>query len=168
MKINLKKSGFSLLEMIIYISILTFMLAIIVEVVLSVTRSERTIKATRSVENSAVMTLERIGREVRAAQGVVESESVFGAHPGVLTLETTDENGNPQEIRFYLQDGKVILSIGEVVAGPLTEEKATVTSLKFFHPTSGNGEAIRTEIEVESGTSTYYRKEKFYSASALR
>lgn len=167
MKIRAYRKGFSLLEMIIYISILSFMLALIVEVVLSVTRSERIIKSARSVENSAVVTLERIGREVRGGEAIDVAQSVFGTHPGVLVVETVDESGT-HESEFYLSDGRVMLRIDGVESGALTEEGARATELKFYRLSDGTAEAIRTELTLESGTSTYYRKEKFYSANALR
>jgi prepilin-type N-terminal cleavage/methylation domain-containing protein len=167
MKTRTHRKGFSLLEMIIYISILSFMLAIIVEVVLSVTRSERIIKSARTVENSAVATLERIGREVRGAEGVDVAQSVFNSHPGVLVVEAEDESGT-HEKEFYLSEGKVMMMVDGVESGALTEEDSRVTELKFYRLQDGLGEAIRTELTLESGTSTYYRTVKFYSANSLR
>ncbi len=168
MKTKFHQKGFSLVEMIVYIAILSFMLALIIEVVLSVTRSERIIKATRAVENSAVMVLERVGREVRLADNILENESVFDSHPGVLTLTTIDGEGDAHEVSFYLSEGRIKQSVDGVELGPLTEERARVTDFRFYHVSSSGGEAIRTELTLESGTSTYYRTEKFYGASTLR
>jgi type II secretory pathway pseudopilin PulG len=159
----MKTRGFSLLEMVVYIAILIFMLGIITEVVLSVTRSERVIQAVRRIENSAVIAVERIGREVRAAESVNVEASTLGVHPGrlVLTYATSTTE-------FYLTNGRLMLRENGVDQDFLTEEQAQVTDLKFHRFYATSTEGIRVEMTIESGTSTHYRVEKFYSSSSIR
>lgn len=153
--------GFSLVEMIVYISILSVMLLIIIEVVLSVTRSERVMRSARSVENSAVSALERINREVKFADSINVSESLFAANPGKLVVEKADG-----PVEFYMENGRLMVDDGSPKS--LTEERAFVRDLKFFRYASDKAEGVKTEIVIESGTSTYYKIEKFYSSSSLR
>jgi type II secretory pathway pseudopilin PulG len=171
MKISLhsqKKGGFSLIEMLVYVAILAFMLAVIIEVVLSVARSERVMKAVRSVENSAIVSLERISRELREAESVDTTLSTLGSHPGSLVLEGTDGEGNSVTTEFYLSQGRLMLRENGVESGALTETGATVTDLKFHYFSATTSAGVRTEITIESGTSTHYRTEKFYSTSVTR
>src|SRR3990167_8468141 len=105
----LKQKGFSILEMLIYISILVLMLAVVMNAIVAVTRSERLIKSLRQIEDSAVLAIERIGREVRGAESVNTGSSTLGAHPGRLVLEGLDDAGSPRTVEFYLSDGRLIL-----------------------------------------------------------
>ena len=163
-----KGNGFSLIEMLVYVAILAFMLAVIIEVVLSVARSERVMRAVRSIENSAIVSLERISRELREAESVNENLSAFGAHPGILVLEKEGDSGNSVTTEFYLSNGRLMLRENGVEAGALTEAEARVTDLKFYYFSATTSAGVRTEITIESGTSTHYRVEKFYSTSITR
>lgn len=163
-----KNKGFSLVEMLVYIAILVFVLAIIIEVVLSVARSERVISSVRSIENSAVLALERISREIRQSDSVNVSSSVLGSHPGILVLNGEDLAGNPRTVEFYLSNSRLNIRENGVDQGSLTQNDARVTDLKFFRFFATSTDGIRTEITIESGTSTHYRSEKFYSATIIR
>ena len=163
-----KVEGFSLVEMLIYIAILILMLAVIMNVTVSVVRSGRIIKALRNVENSALISFERITRETRQAQSINLFSSVLDANPGRLVLVGTDALGNPRTVDFYLSSGVLMLSENGVDVGALTQPDAEVSSLVFHRFFSPNSEGIRTEITIESGTSTHYRSNNFYFSAILR
>ena len=156
MKTNLKK-GFSLIEMIFYVVILFFMLAIVIQVVYSIAKNDRIIESVRSIENSAINTLERVSREVRGAESVATTT-------GSLILNRTSTTTS----EFYLSLGRVYLKENGVVTGALTEADATVTSLIFTRFATSTIEGVRTAITVEAGTSTHYRVENFYSSAVIR
>jgi len=163
-----RQEGFSLIEMVVYIAILVFMLAIILEVVLSVSRSEQAIESARNVENSAALALERISREIRLAESVNTASSTLGVHPGRLILSGVDNEGDPRTVEFYFSQGKVMMRENGVSLGALTESKATATSLIFYRFASSTTEGIRTRITLESGTSTNFKVETFYSSTLIR
>ena len=163
-----KVEGFSLVEMLIYISILVLLLAVIMNIVVSVVRSGRVIKALRNVENSATISLERLVREVRQAESVNAGLSTLGSNPGRLVLEGTDIDGNPRTVEFSLSSGTLMFSENGVELGALSQSDARVSNL-IFHLFSGpNSEGIKIEMTIESGTSTHYRSGKFYSSGILR
>lgn len=151
-----------MIEMLIYIAVLVFMLVVIIEVVVSIARTDRVIKSARAVESSAVNTLERLTRELRAAESVNIASSTLGAHPGKLVLsgEKTTE--------FYLFGERIYLKENGVEIGALTASTTRVTSLIFRRFASSNIEGIRAEFVIESGTSTHYRSETFYSSATIR
>ena len=164
----LKQKGFSILEMLIYISILVLMLAVVMNAIVAVTRSERLIKSLRQIEDSAVLAIERIGREVRGAESVNTGSSTLGAHPGRLVLEGLDDAGSPRTVEFYLSDGRLILKENGADVGPLTQADAVITNLVFRYFSGASSAGVRTEMTLESGTSTSYRSEKFYSTAVIR
>lgn len=168
MKRSRKISGFSLIEMVVYISILVFMLVIVLNVVVSVAKADRLIRSSRNVENSALVVLERVGRELRGAVAVRVASSTLDAHPGMLVLESEDSAGNERIVEFYLSAGRVYVREGGVELGALSGSDSSVASLIFRRFATSTIEGIRTELTVVSGTSTSYRSETFYSSALLR
>lgn len=167
MAINPRK-GFSLIEMVVYVAILVFMLIIVIEVVFSITRANRTLKSARAIELSAVTALERINREVRNADTIDTAASTFGANPGTLSLDGRDALGAAYSVEFYLSAGKVRVRENGADAGPLTLASSSVTSLIFNRFSATTSEGVRIEMRVESGTTTSYRSETFYSTVLVR
>src|SRR3989344_2406588 len=111
------RKGFSLVEMLIYIAILALMLSVIMNIIVSTVRSERVIKVLRNVEDSAILSLERIVRETRQAESVNLVSSDLGSNPGKLVL--TDALGSPRA-EFYLSSGRLFLKENGVDVGALT------------------------------------------------
>ena len=157
-----------MLEMLIYIAILILMLGIIMNITISVVNSGRTIKSLRNVENSALTSFERITRETRQAQSVNLSSSVLNTNPGRLVFAGSDSLGNPRTVDFYLSSGVLMLAENGADLGAVTQPDSRVTSLVFQRFSSSNSEGIRTEITIESGTSTHYRSNKFYFSAIIR
>src|SRR3989338_1492247 len=160
--------GFTILEMLIYIAILVLMLVVIMNAVISIVHSGRIINALRNIETSAMMSTERLARELRQAESVNIGLSILGSDPGELVLEGIDLLGNPRTVVFYLSSGTLMLSENGVDTGALSQSGARVSSLIFYPFSSSDALGIKTEITIESGTSTYYRSEKFYSSAILR
>lgn len=157
-----------MLEMIVYIAILVLMLGVIMDITISIVRYHRIIKASRSIENSAITSFERITREVRKANSVDVLLSTFNSSPGKLTINTTNESGNPKTVEFYLESNKILLKENGVDQGSLSQSDSKVQSLIFRLLSGSNFTGVRAEMVVESGTSTYYRTGKFYTFSNLR
>lgn len=163
-----KVEGFSLVEMLIYIAILVLMLSVIMNVIVSTVQSGRIIKALRNVENSAIISLERLVRETRQAESVNLATSVFGSSPGRLVLEGVDAGGGPRTVEFYLSSDRLLFKENGIDLGALTQADARVSNLVFKRFTGPNSEGIRTEITIESGTSTNFRSNNFYFSTVLR
>lgn len=162
------KKGFSIVEMLVYISILVLMLGVIFNIVLSVIHSGKVIRSLKNVENSAITSLERLVRETRQAENIDIDSSTLGAHPGVLVLEGEDEIGNPRVVEFYLSTSTLMFKENGVDIGALTQEDTRVTNLVFRRFSSISAEGIRVEMSLESGTSTYLRSNNFYFSATIR
>jgi competence protein ComGC len=160
--------GFSLVEMIIYVTILSFMLVVIVSILVTITKAGRGIKAAREIQDSGSLSLERIVRETRQATSVNTASSTLDTSPGVLMLTSTDSSGNAETVQFYLQSNALHLKINGVDKGALTRSDTSVTNLIFTKITTVHSQAVRTQMTIESGTSTSYRSSKFYTTTVLR
>jgi len=151
------KKGFSLIEILVYISILVFMLAIILEVVISITRSDRIIRTMRNIENSTILSMERITREVRQADSITVIE------PDVLVLEKEDGT-----VEFYLSNSRLFIKENGVEIGALTASSTRVADITFTRFASSTSEGVRVKLTLESGTTTNYRTENFYTSVIKR
>lgn len=156
------------MEMLVYVSILVLILVVIISITVSVIRSHRAVKSSKSIENTAILSLERISREIRLADNIDTLSSTLGSSPGKLVLESLDESGNPRTIEIYASSGSILIEENDVVLGTISQEDARVTNLVFRLLTNLAARGIRTEMTVESGTSTYYKTKKFYSSTSLR
>lgn len=164
----LNKKGFSLMEMLIYIAILVLIMIVVLNILFNIISSQKKFKSARSVENSAAYTLERINREIRNAQSVDITTSVFGTNPGVLKLIGTDINGNSRIVEFFVSSSTVHIKENGVDLGRLSQADGMVTNLIFTHITNTHSDSVRTVVTFESGTSTNYRSENFYTTTILR
>ena len=144
------------------------MLGVIISMLTSMIRTERVAESSKAVENAAIFGLDRIVRETRDASSVVVGSSVLDSNPGTLSLSGVDALGNPKTVEFSLQQGVLHIKENGTDKGALTENKVTVTNLVFSLISNTNSKSIRTIMTVESGTSTTYKQETFYSTTVLR
>ena len=165
-KINFKK-GFSLLEMVIYISILVLVLVVVVNMTTVIILSQKKVASLRVIEHSSGVSLDRMTREIKDSLDVDIVESVFGVHPGKLVLDTTDLEGNPKKIEFYIDANTLILKDG-LTENPLTDAEVSVTNLVFQQVTENRAKAIRMELTLEAGAGEFYRSEDFLAAALIR
>ncbi len=162
------QAGVSIIETLIYIAILVFILVVVVTLLFNLLSSQKNIKAAKSIENSASLSLERIIRETRLADSVDTSTSVFGSSNGKLVLNTTDTSGNARTVEFYLSGTSIHLKDNGADQGALTQNDVRVTSLKFTQINGDNSTAVRTEMTLQSGTTTSFRSDNFYTTDILR
>jgi Tfp pilus assembly protein PilW len=162
----LRQKGFSILEMMLYIVILSFMLAIIINILVVMNKSVRQLHALKSVETSGTFAMERIVRESRNASSIITASSTLDASPGVLVL--SDGSTSPRVVQFSLQNGQLRMKENGIDLGALTQGDASVTSLVFTKITTTHSTAVKAQMTIESGTSTFYRSGKFYSTVIFR
>ncbi len=163
-----KNRGVSIIETLIYITILVFILVVIVSLLFNLLSSQKNIKASKSIENSASLSLERIIREIRLAESVNTTSSVFGTSPGDLVLHSTDTNGNARTVEFFVTGNTIHLKENGTDQGAINQSDARVTNLVFTLISGTNSTAIRTQMTLESGTTTSLRSDKFYTTNILR
>lgn len=161
-------TGFTLVELLIYIGILTLALVSIVVLLTNATKIVNRVKEVKEVRSSALMALERMDREIKKASNVVVAESVLGATPGSLTLQSVDEVGNPREIMFALSgDGDLLLYYDGSSRGALTSEEVVVDEIEFHRVDNILSESavVRMTLSHRNAPS---KTETFYLTAVLR
>src|SRR5690606_25572190 len=104
----------------------------IVVLLTSATRIMNRVKEVKEVRSSALISLERMEREIKNATSVVVGESDLGTTAGSLTLQSADELGNPLEVSFDLEGGVLLLYYDDVSRGSLFSENVSATELEFY------------------------------------
>lgn len=163
-KTYLQQKGFTLLELVIYVSILSLLMITVVTVLISMSQAYTTLKTSKNLNHAAVVSLERITREIRSAKSVIEGQSVFDSTPGRLYLQTSVSTTT----EFYIDEGLLKVDINDVYQGPLTTEDVTINSLVFTFSTTTNSQAVGVSLILESGVGERFRSEHFYSTVVLR
>jgi prepilin-type N-terminal cleavage/methylation domain-containing protein len=145
-KIN---NGFTLIETLVYVAILSILSTVIVVITTSMLRTFSNLEAYEDITHSSTVALERITREIRKAESIDLDGSVLSIHPGVLILHTRNEGGMPTTITINLTDGKIMLQEGLLSPAPLTSERITISNLVFTRIPGANTEAVRIGLTAE-------------------
>ena len=163
-----KERGLTLIEILFYVAILAMLVLAVLQALIPLGRSFRTLSANTSINTTAQVALERMVREIRGGTSVDLANSTLGSSPGVLQLNTLDSGGNATTVQFYLSGTTLRLKEAGIDSGPLAPSSARVTSLIFRKITTSNSQAVKVEITVESGSGASYISKKFYTTAVLR
>lgn len=161
-------SGFTLVELLVYIGILTLALVSVVVLLTNATRIVNRVKEVKEVRTSALMVLGRLEREIKKATDVVLAESVLGTTPGSLTLSSVDEVGNPREVMFALnEDDELAVYYDDSLWGSLTSEDVDVDEIRFYHVDNVLSESVVVRVTL-SHENAPVKTESFYLTAVLR
>lgn len=162
----MKNKGYSLVEIIMYASLMTLLVGVIVYVTNMLLVANGVVKATRRVENSAIAFSDKIMRDIRAASDA----SIVTSYPydqDELTL-TIPASGGSRTSRYYREGDRVMVDDNGTQTGPITLSNMRVTSLHFKLMSTTTSKAIKYEVVMEGPTSTPDVSEKFYGTAVLR
>lgn len=167
MTINFLKKGYTLVEMVIYVALMSIISLLIVNTVLSFTKSYRNVSTLRAVESSALDTLERLSRDVRNATSINDGSSTFGSNPGVLTLIQTSATVSTTT-RYYVENGVMKVDVNGVYVGPLTTRGTTVQSIVFRKLDNGVSTGVKIDMTVSATSGTITRTKSYHTTILLK
>lgn len=164
-----KQKGFTLVEMIIYVSFFALLSVLAMQAIMIVMKSFYTLRITQSVNQSATVSVERMSREIRNAYDIDATQSIFGVHPGRLTLKTKNEVGANATIEFYV-DGTNQIHLKEdgIEKGSLLTKNTTVTNFVVRYLSNTNSKAIKIEVSFTDSRYSIAQTIKFYDTIVLR
>jgi len=166
--------GFTLVELIIYIAVLSVILVLIVMFTLNVIEASAKSAAKEEVQTNTATVLQAFDFIIRDAQSVYDPTSNFAGDPGQLSLVTTrylspDEATSHMDI--YLYDGRFCVKREYAGVTCMTSSRVELTSLTFSEITQSNGaESVQMNftIRYKSPRTEYYYTESVQTSARLR
>lgn len=158
------KKGFTLVEMLVYVAILSVLSVVVINTSLSLARSYNSLKVSRNINSAAIISFERMTRDIRLATNVDTSTSTLNSHPGRLGLEI----GTATTSHYYLDGTTLRVIENGVDAGALTTGDVEITNLIFRTVTDNTLQAVKIEMTIESTLGNTTKTEKFYDFVTLR
>lgn len=158
-----RNRGFSLIEMLVYLAILVLITGAGVTTYLSLDTVLLRNKTERILTHSAGVALERMVRDIRDAEMISGTGSLFGTSPGALAVID-----GPTTTRFYVSAGDVHMSINSVDQGPLTTDSVTVQNLTFTRFTTGDINLIRVALTLSASSTAASSTRTFHTSAILR
>ncbi len=160
-----RQSGYSLLELLIYIALFTVISLVLVRSLVTTMRTYAAAQSYRALQNNGELAMERITRELR--EGTTATTSACATTPGTLSISGTDSTGTAHSAAFSVSSGAVRLAINGGSASNLTTGEVTVSSLTFCSFTTAVGTGIKTKL-VLATTKGVIANATFYSTILLR
>jgi competence protein ComGC len=158
-----KKTGFTLVEMIIYIALMTTISLVMVEALMVVLRSNKNSFTEINIRNSGYGAMEGMLREIHSSESIDEISS------GVLEMK---QNSGTNIVRFATSSASALNfyegSGTPTLIGPLTSKGVSVKNLLFTEINTGKSLAVRIQMQLEANVNGITKSEWFYSAAILR
>lgn len=161
-------SGLSMMEAVVYIAIFAFLFVLVVNVLITMSGSFAELERFRQVTTGGALGLERIAREARDAVSINTSLSTFGSNPGILVLNTVDEDEEAHIVRFYGSGGTLYVQLDSASAERLTGDDVAVSNLVFRNLSSTESDAVKIELQVHSQRGAREISIPFYDTIVLR
>ncbi len=162
------KKGFSLIELLIYIAIISMVFGLFTQIVLSVSKSYAEIAVIRNLDTGAISAMERITREVRASSSIDAANTVLGTSPGVLSLNQVDSNGTRSTVLFKTNNQNIQMKRDGNDQGTFLPSGVAVSSLVFSSINSGNSSAVKILMQLVGTSGKITRTKNYYNTIILR
>jgi prepilin-type N-terminal cleavage/methylation domain-containing protein len=161
------RHGFSLIEMLIYIAVLSVIFIVVVNTVLSFTGSYRKFTAERLLDRSATDALERLTRDIRGATTIDVLNSTFGNATDTLTLISTSGSISTTT-KFYISSNNLRVNINGTYFGPLTVSNVSVTTFTLKKLSSTNSTAIKIDLTVQATNGALVINKNYHSTVVIK
>ena len=124
-----QKKAFTLIEILIYTTIVAIFLVTAINFSLDIIEGKTKARSMREVQQNTRFAIERMTQEIRRAEGINLAESVFDAHPGILSLAMPEADKNPTI--FDLSFGALRMTQGSSTPEILFSNQVEATNLIF-------------------------------------
>jgi prepilin-type N-terminal cleavage/methylation domain-containing protein len=154
------KKGFTLIEMIIYVALVSILMVVIVKMSILMTKAYGHIDSNRGMTVGSMTVLERLVREIRDAKAV----NLIDNNASRLIIVNQDDSTT----EFYLDNGVLALKKDGIFEGPLLSKGVILNSIKFYLSSTPVSEMVSVVVSMQSGSGDRQSSETFYISSVLR
>ena len=155
--------GFSLVEVLVYLAVTVLVAGALITTFLSLDTVLLRNRTERELTESSRVSLERIVRDMRLADGVNTTQSTFGATAGALAL--TD---GATTTRFFVESNVLKMSINGVTVGPITSNSVTVQSFVVRRYVGTETDLVRVALTLSATSKAASSTRTYYTSAVLR
>lgn len=161
MKFPNLKSGYSIVELIVYVAVFAALTVVIANAFIVLISFFSQTRSSHDILDSGNTAIERIAYEVSISNSVLGT-SVLGTSPGVLELDSVDDSNNPRVVRFEMDgNGALNLSYDGTLVGNVLGSNLILTSLIFTTATTDNGDVVKIDMTLQDTRDETLRVENF-------
>ncbi len=162
-----KNNGYTLVEMLGYLFALSLISVLVVNALLILSKAFISMKTSRAVGISAVVSFDQMVKEIRNAESVSLS-SDLKTSPGKLILIMPV--GSPTTtVEFSLGNSNSLHKFEDGVdQGVLTATGTEVSSIVFNVSTTSKSTAVSIDMVIKDSTERTQINERFYSTATMR
>jgi len=154
--------GFTLIEMLVYMSLLIIISGVGVLMLISLSDSFQHQKLDQLLLRNGSVVLERMLSDIRNAQDVDAFYSTFVSTPGVLTLLS-----GTSTTAYTVSGGTLFLSV-DGVQTQVTDNTISVEELRFYSYDNLETEMVRVQLQLSATRGSSTRTRIFNAGAVLR
>lgn len=128
--------GFTLVELLIYIGMVSLVLVAMVTFSLRLAKARAKAQVVGEVQYNAKLIQDHLNDAMRHAEAINAGNSQFGTDPGVLSLDMADDALDPLVFSLDADDGSLQIEEAGGQAEKITTERVAITDLIFENLTS--------------------------------
>lgn len=162
------KTGYSLVETLVYIAILALTLVSLLTAMNLMLRTYRDASSRSELAQAGRTAMARLTHEMRNATGIDATGSVFGTTTGMLKLTGTDAFGNATTTTFSRERGSLMIKMGTAATSSLLKPTVGAEAFTVYQITTANSRAVRIVLTLEAATTTDPVRATFYGTTVLR
>ncbi len=165
---NKSSRGFTLVETLVYVTLVAMLLLVIVQISAAVSASYKTSRVYLEVNSTALSAFSRFSRDIRRATGVDAIASTLEASSGKLVLQMKRDDGTNDVTVLYLEGEKVKVLENDAYLGDLTPSGVAISNLTFRLFSVASTTAVRVEMTIAPQEETQVPALNFYGTYVLR
>lgn len=160
-----KQSGYSLLELVIYIALFALLSIVLIRSLITVMKTYATASQYRTLQNNGEIIMERITRETRL--GSLITTSACPTNSDSVTITQKDDSGNSQTVSFALSSGQLNLTDTDGTTALLSNAQVSVQAANFCTFSTAVGTGMKVFVSLAT-TATPMIQANFYSTVLIR
>lgn len=166
-KTDSKQKGFTLLELLLYVSGLLILGTVIIMLIVQFYSLYKEIVAAPRADRTALLIIDRITKEIRSADQINISESQFNTTSGVLDISTI-ENSTTTDKKFFIQNGVAFYQKNNESPEELSSDDFVVSNFNFNYVQTSVSEAIKFNLELQYQAQNATRTKSYTGFAILR
>jgi type II secretory pathway component PulJ len=158
------KSGFSIIEVIIYLAIFTVLSILVINSFIIILSSYKTSNTNRNLMEGGLNVMERLSREIRNAENI----NLTNTTSNNLELEYSNDLGEIIITKIIFENGDLNLYQANILKGNLLTNNLELINLGYRIISTPEGQAVKIEMTLEENSGRTPKSENFYNTIILR